>query len=102
VVSARREIADEVERAIELRGDGDDADVGARVRDLREDVVAGPLRALSPLCARPPTSNLRGPGYAQAVGRLRSLLRRNEIALEMRRSTRERRPRGVARASRTR
>ena len=79
VMPVRGERANERQRAVELRRNRHDADVGPRRRDLGEDFVAGEL-ALG-------ASVVQGaPRQAQALERLRAaIVRVDEVAFEMRR-----------------
>ena len=73
-------------RALDLRRDGDDADVRPRRRDLLR--MSSPVHARSPFrsaCASGLAPRGLAPRQAQALGRLRALeFRIDEVALEMR------------------
>src|SRR5437660_6970424 len=98
MVPVRNERANQIESAVDLGRDGDDADIGPRGRYLLEDILTRPG---GPCLAEAAERRRRvTPGGAQAFEWLGSLeLRVQKIAFEMRRqdagaARRTRRPRG--------
>src|SRR5206468_10400440 len=85
-MASRGEPADQIEPAVELWRDGDNADVGRGALELAEDVGGGEVAARRGCLSAPRAAFERRSWRAQARGRLRPAKRPvDEIAFEVRR-----------------